>query len=516
MDHRNPLSARKSSMPVSTSRTLPLLAEFGNAALRGDNIAEITDLAVTCAAAGLGVAKTAILMPGPKAALVARAWVGWDEAMIGRAMLPKDGPSPAARLFRGAAADCYSCERDDRGKDWPEWLISGGIYSVMGAPIEAGPIRYGIIEAAAETTGHFDADGAAFLATLANLLAAAFLRLGHARAGEANTAEPEILGHLFKSIDNDPGVMSILMDRLPFGIAFADSGGTILHANALYNQYAMAEITSDDYVYAKRLSGLRVDAFVEELQLRSAAGQDMWVKVESVPFPDRYDSRIEACSIVTDITKWKSSRLPFRNPDLAHRIRNILSVVRVIARRTAERSLSVEDYAERLESRINALARVQTGMMTDPEAGVDLGMLITDELLAHSIKGNQVTVAGPRIRLWSKAGETFALAIHELIENAIKYGALASKTGQIEITWRIDATAEPARLELAWLEFGVAVVATAPRRRGFGHELIERTLPYELAATTSIDFRPGGIACSVAMPLANRAAMSRFTREEPK
>jgi two-component system CheB/CheR fusion protein len=302
--------------------------------------------------------------------------------------------------------------------------------------------------------------------------------------------------------------MAMLIDRLPFGMALIDESGALIHSNALYNEYAAAEIVSEGDAYAKRLSDLRGDIPVQELLLRSPDGGAIGVKVESFPFRDRYNAEPGSCRIVSDVTKWKASILPSRNPDVAHRIRNILSVVRVIARRTAERSLSVDDYAARLESRINALARVQTGMMTDPQAGVDLGMLITDELLAHSITENQVSARGPDVRLWTKAAETFALAIHELTENAIKYGALAAKSGQIEITWRIDGTAEPARLEFEWSEFGVSVVGAAPRRRGFGHELIERTLPYELSATTSIDFRPGGIVCSVAMPLVNRAAGS--------
>jgi two-component system CheB/CheR fusion protein len=228
---------------------------------------------------------------------------------------------------------------------------------------------------------------------------------------------------------------------------------------------------------------------------------------------DRFgDDGVEGCSILVDVTKWKLAKPRDANLDLPHRVRNILSVIRVIARRTALRAETVEDYVGQLESRIGALARVQPGLITDPRTGVDLQMMISDEFLSHSIKEDRVSMEGPRIRLWEKAADTFGLAIHELAENAIKYGALANKTGMVAIRWRIDEGANA--LEFEWSETGARIAVAAPRLRGFGHELIERTLPYELAATTSIEFRPGGIRCTAVIPLSGRVSASPLIRGE--
>jgi hypothetical protein len=38
-------------------------------------------------------------------------------------------------------------------------------------------------------------------------------------------------------------------------------------------------------------------------------------------------------------------------------------------------------------------------------------------------------------------------------------------------------------------------------RRGFGRELIEVILPYELDAETRMDFRDDGVRCSIVLPL---------------
>jgi two-component sensor histidine kinase len=492
------------------------LAQFGGAALHGANLGDIVDLALACAARGLGVSRVAFLSPGPASTLIVSSGAGWESSPLFRAPLEIKGRAPAALVYQSDSAVGLCFDRGDDGQDWPEFLVSGGVHALVCACVRAGEARHGVIEAAADAAGHFNPEDGAFLATLANLLGAAFSRLGQVRpiAQSGNLSPPSRTGGPMKFLAGESTLTGSLIERLPVGIALLDGDGRIIRSNTLYTKYASAEITSESYAYAKSISKLRSNTTIEELSLLLGDGPAVWVRLESFPLLDQDDPNIASCAIVSDITKWKSSRSPFGHPDLPHRIRNILSVIRVIARRTAERSESVEDYAAQLESRINALARVQTGMMTDPQAGVDLGMLITDELLAHSIKGEQVKARGPRIKLGTKAAETLALAIHELTENAIKYGALSAKSGQVDITWRIDTDTAPARLEFEWREFGVSIVGSAPRRRGFGHELIERTLPYELAAATSIDFRPGGIRCSVAIPLASRTAQSQFTLGE--
>jgi two-component system CheB/CheR fusion protein len=56
--------------------------------------------------------------------------------------------------------------------------------------------------------------------------------------------------------------------------------------------------------------------------------------------------------------------------ELQHRVRNTLSVVRAIARRSADTSSSVEEYAAHLDGRLNAFARMQSLATRDPEGGL--------------------------------------------------------------------------------------------------------------------------------------------------
>ncbi|WP_262269122.1 sensor histidine kinase [Microvirga yunnanensis] len=187
--------------------------------------------------------------------------------------------------------------------------------------------------------------------------------------------------------------------------------------------------------------------------------------------------------------------------ELQHRVRNTLAVIRSIARQTAETSETVEDYAMHLEGRIDAFARVQAAVTRDPSAGIDLPSLIAEELLTCATKeGEQFSMSGPDVGLTPKAAETLVLAIHELATNAVKYGALASRKGHVAVAWRLEDRNGDQRLRIDWVETGVPVVSLAPRRSGFGTELLTQTLPYQLRGTTTLSFKPGGLQCTMDLP----------------
>lgn len=190
--------------------------------------------------------------------------------------------------------------------------------------------------------------------------------------------------------------------------------------------------------------------------------------------------------------------------ELQHRVRNTLGVVRSIARRSAETSTNVEEYAAHLDGRLNAFARTQSMVTRDPEGGIDLEYLVAEELLGYrSREGDVLRVSGPSIQFQPKAAETFALAIHELATNAIKYGALSQPGGRLEVSWRIDDAADPARLIFDWRERGGPPVMP-PQRRGFGSELLERTLAFDLKGKTTLSFNGSGLHCTIVIPLNRR------------
>lgn len=193
--------------------------------------------------------------------------------------------------------------------------------------------------------------------------------------------------------------------------------------------------------------------------------------------------------------------------DLQHRARNVLAVVRSIIRRSGNTAESQEEFASHLEARISALARIQGALTIERQPGPELEDLVRTELTANAIRDSQVNIAGPSLRLVSRAAETMALTLHELTTNALKFGALATPDGRIGVSWSIETTPAPA-LRWRWIESNVRIVQTAPVRRGFGRELIERLLPYELGAVTSFAIGADGARCEIELPINERTAAS--------
>jgi PAS domain S-box-containing protein len=238
-------------------------------------------------------------------------------------------------------------------------------------------------------------------------------------------------------------------------------------------------------------------------------GELRWLRSNVFPMLDEGGCVQRIGGIVRDITELKSA-VHHRErllAELQHRVRNTLAVIRSIARRTAESSETVEDFAGHLDGRIGAFSRVQVALTRDPLAGFDLAELVAEELRACVAReGEQFTLRGPPVRLQAKAAESIGLAVHELATNAVKHGALAVAGGHVEVSWHRETRQGEAWLSLDWNESGMTGRQVAQMREGFGTVLLLRTLPYDLGAAVARTFAPPGFRCNISFPLATHAS----------
>jgi two-component sensor histidine kinase len=187
--------------------------------------------------------------------------------------------------------------------------------------------------------------------------------------------------------------------------------------------------------------------------------------------------------------------------ELQHRVRNTLAVLRSIFDRTVDAGGSLEEITSHFRGRLDAIAQFQSARVAQPGAAVDLEQIIRDEMHSFQFGDHpKISIDGPETTLNPDAAQLLRLAVHELVTNSLKFGVLSTDTGpaHLLVRWRAD----PDSVALTWVESGVSVVASAPLRRGFGREFIEQALPYQLGATTTFELRPGGVFCSIEVPLA--------------
>src|SRR5262249_53360560 len=153
-----------------------------------------------------------------------------------------------------------------------------------------------------------------------------------------------------------------------------------------------------------------------------------------------------------------------------------------------------DDFKASFQDRLEVLGRAQGLLFRAKEGGrVTFDELINTELAAKSVpvgEEGSVTLDGPKgIRLRTGTVQPLAMALHELITNAAKYGALKQPNAHITLRWRQDALPESGKpwLHLDWKESGVEMPPLSAKTQGGGQgrELIERVLPYQFDARTT-------------------------------
>jgi two-component system CheB/CheR fusion protein len=195
--------------------------------------------------------------------------------------------------------------------------------------------------------------------------------------------------------------------------------------------------------------------------------------------------------------------------EFQRQLRNLFAMLRTLVRQTTEGRISVEDYAAHLEGRIGALARVHELLMRAPQEGADLHELVSGELLAQAIAEDRFHLGGSEVRIASESVVALALTFHELTVNALTHGAFSTTAGRAEISWRIESEMSQPWLHFEWQELGVPLKKDPWDTKGFGSEVLERMLPYELNARTSCGATDEGIRVILRIPASAVGAIWR-------
>ena len=72
--------------------------------------------------------------------------------------------------------------------------------------------------------------------------------------------------------------------------------------------------------------------------------------------------------------------------------------------------------------------------------------------------------------------------------------------GRVGIRWAIEAADHSPKIVMRWTEVG-GPQPTVPERKGFGMEMIERQLGYELGGSASIEYPPDGLTATLTIPV---------------
>lgn len=189
--------------------------------------------------------------------------------------------------------------------------------------------------------------------------------------------------------------------------------------------------------------------------------------------------------------KRKSERIRLVQDEQKHRIKNIMAVIQSLAQRSFK-DVDKEQVAPFL-SRIFAMSKAYDILFMEDFKKVNLKDVVEAIIYTYE-KGENFRISGVPFEIPSNAAVSFALVIHELSTNAVKYGALSVPEGYVEITWAKMGE----KLLWAWQEFDGPAVNPEPKK-GFGYSLITRAFTGE--GETKLEFNTKGVKCTLSLVL---------------
>jgi len=239
-----------------------------------------------------------------------------------------------------------------------------------------------------------------------------------------------------------------------------------------------------------------------EMRFLGPEGRTILLEVQAVPFEDEGKPAILA--VGRDITERKSTeeRQAFLMAELDHRVRNTLASIQSMALLTARTASTKEEYAEKLQGRIAAMARVHGLLTREHWDGANLADIVRNGLQPF---GDAILIDGePDCPLRARDALNLALVMHELATNAAKYGALSVPGGKVDVRWSVMGASDDPRVHLVWRERGGPPVSE-PARQGFGTRLVQGAL-----SKVELKFEPQGLCCAIKLKLRPRGGARKW------
>ena len=245
-----------------------------------------------------------------------------------------------------------------------------------------------------------------------------------------------------------------------------------------------------------------VTSYEAEFRIIRPDGEIRWCVGTAAATVDKGGRVVRVSGVTVDITERKHAeeRQNLLAREVDHRAKNALALAQSIVRLT--RGEDVKAYIQAVEGRISALARVHTILSLSSWQGAKIGKLVDEELAPYAM-GDQITLSGSEIQLQPATAQTLALALHELVTNSAKYGALSTLSGRLALKWEVDDDL----LTLAWQETDGPLVQK-PTSRGFGTRSVIASIELQLGGQAEFDWRPEGLICRLSVPI---VAASRRT-----
>lgn len=305
-----------------------------------------------------------------------------------------------------------------------------------------------------------------------------------------------------------------LLEHLPIGLLVTDPDACIVFANAFVEQmlgYDHGELLNQsvEILVPERSrsehAGMRRIFAGSPRERHMGAGRDLVARcrdgseipVEIGLKPIRAQGRDFVLAILIDISERKRAeeRQRLLIGELNHRIQNLFTVVQSVAQNSLSANRPLVESREVFIERLHTLGRAYTILTEQEWRGAPLRQILEAETGAFA---DRVSLDGNDVMVRQEAAQSFALILHELTTNAVKYGALSVPAGRVEVRWSVSRGHCSGLFVLSWQETGEMTVAP-PSRSGYGRRIIEDTV--RRIGKYEIEYAPLGLKFRMEAPI---------------
>ncbi|WP_425098684.1 chemotaxis protein CheB [Tropicibacter sp. S64] len=222
---------------------------------------------------------------------------------------------------------------------------------------------------------------------------------------------------------------------------------------------------------------------------------------QALPYRDQNGKMIGIIATGIEVTEEKvlRDRQEIMLSELRHRVMNLLAVVQAVAVFCAESAVDKDDLLDKLQERLEAIARANEFLSSNTGGGRHLSELVALELdqLEASTRA-RFSLHGDDPELDNRSASALSLALHELTNNALKYGAFSGKAGTVSVACTHDRKKQ--QITLVWSEdAGRSTPLAKPEKTGFGTVLLMELVPHQFGTKADMEYRKEGIRYTLAM-----------------
>lgn len=200
--------------------------------------------------------------------------------------------------------------------------------------------------------------------------------------------------------------------------------------------------------------------------------------------------------------------------EMAHRSRNMLTVVRSLTRQSARRAGTAQELFEAIDGRLQALADATNAVVPGSTShALSLGQVVEGQLKGYMESfPDRLHIDVEDVALNLEAAQHLGLAFYELATNAVKHGALAHTAGIARLQARRDDT----QLRLTWTEEAAGLTPPEDQQgEGTGSTLLDRAVPAQFDGDAHREYVEGRMTYTLTLPVEQIRATERAVAPRP-